>query len=68
MLSSPFKAAIACALILAVGSAWGSSAKVQISRQYKRWAHAALTNDVATVLAILTPDYTLRTYKGKTVA
>jgi hypothetical protein len=43
------------------------TARVQIERQYKRWAKAARTNDVETILAILTPDYTLKPYTGDVI-
>jgi ketosteroid isomerase-like protein len=42
--------------------------KDAIERQYKRWEQASLTNDVDAVLAILAPDYTLKTFTGKVIA
>lgn len=41
--------------------------RTQIERQYERWARAAKTNDVETILAILTPDYTLKPYTGDVI-
>lgn len=44
-----------------------ASVRSDIERQYKRWAKAALTNDVDTILEVLSPEYTLRTYAGQTI-
>ena len=41
--------------------------RAQIQRQYNRWGKAAKTNDVETILAILTPDYTLKPYSGAVI-
>ena len=43
------------------------SVRSRIDKQYKRWATAALTNDVETILSILAPDYTLKTYTGTVI-
>lgn len=40
------------------------TAQSQIESQYRRAAKATLTNDVDTLLSILTPDYVLLTYTG----
>ena len=45
-----------------------ASVRSDIQRQYHRWAKAALSNDVDTILSILAPDYTLHTYTGTTIA
>lgn len=45
-----------------------ASIRSDIEGQYKRWATAAKTNDVDTILSILTPSYTLRTYTGKVIS
>jgi ketosteroid isomerase-like protein len=45
-----------------------ASVRADIQRQYHRWAKAALSNDVDTILSILAPDYTLHTYTGTTIA
>lgn len=55
-------------LALAAFASARGSVKDDIGRQYKRWAKAALVNDVETILAILAPDYTLHTYTGKIIA
>jgi uncharacterized protein DUF4440 len=52
---------VLAAFCLAAMVAQGS-VRSDIDRQYKRWAKAAVTNDVDTILAILAPDYTLHTY------
>lgn len=52
---------------MAVGLA-GASPRSDIERQYHRWAKAALTNDVDTILSVLMPDYTLHTFAGKTIS
>ena len=44
-----------------------ASVRDQIDRQYKRWATAAVKNDVETILAIMAPDYTLKTYTGMVI-
>lgn len=36
----------------------------EIEGQYKKWAKAAMANDVDSVLTILAPDYVLVTYTG----
>ncbi len=58
-----------CGLFLAVmlSAAAMCSVRSDIDRQYHRWAKAALDNDVETVLAILAPDYSLRTFTGKMI-
>jgi hypothetical protein len=52
------------AVLVSVGQA---SARTDIQRQYKRWARAAVSNDVDTILSILAPDYALHTYTGTTI-
>jgi hypothetical protein len=47
--------------------ATGRSVRSLIDQQYKRWVSASLSNDVDSVLAILTPDYTLQTFDGKVI-
>ncbi len=39
-------------------------AKVSIQAQYDRWTKAYMAHDVPTLLAILSPDYTLKTANG----
>jgi len=53
--------------VLALGVSALASDRSQIERQYKRWAKAALVNDVETILDVLAPDYTLHTYTGTVV-
>jgi hypothetical protein len=45
-----------------------ATVRADIDHQYKRWAQAALSNDVETILAVLAPDYTLHTYTGTVIA
>ncbi len=54
------------ALFLLLGIAH-ASVRSDIERQYKRWAKAAVTNDVETILAVLHPGYTLRTFNGDVI-
>lgn len=51
----------------ALSLAYGESARGAIEGQYKRWARAALNNDVEGVLGILMPGYTLRTFDGTVI-
>jgi len=44
-----------------------ASVRSAIERQYQRGVKATLSNDVDTVLAILTPDYTIKTYTGQVI-
>ncbi|AIE85376.1 nuclear transport factor 2 family protein [Fimbriimonas ginsengisoli] len=53
---------------LAVVGYGQSSVRSNIDSQYKKWAKAAVQNDVDTILDILAPDYTLHTYTGKVIA
>jgi len=53
-------------LVLCVTSAY-ASVRDDIDRQYKKWAKAALTNDVETILSVLAPDYSLHTYTGTVI-
>jgi ketosteroid isomerase-like protein len=52
---------------LTAASITPASVRNDIDRQYHRWAKAAPANDVETILSILAPDYTLRTFTGKTI-
>lgn len=54
-------------LVLFAASLASASVKTDIDRQYKRWAKAAVANDVETILGIMAPDYTLKTYAGVVV-
>lgn len=54
-------------LASALASAHGGSARSAIEAQYKRWARAALNNDVEGVLAILAPGYALRAFDGTVI-
>ena len=53
------------AVLISTGHA---SVRSQIQSQYRRWAKAAVSNDVDTVLSILAPDYALHTYTGTTIS
>lgn len=44
-----------------------ASVRDEIEAQYARWARAALVNDVETVLSVLAPDYTLKTYTDSVI-
>ena len=54
-------------LIGAAASAAHGSVRTDIQRQYARWAKAAISNDVDTILSILAPDYELHTYTGTVI-
>jgi len=56
---------IAAALLATVAAQ--ASVKTDIERQYKRWAKATVANDVDTILNVLAPDYTLKTFTGTVV-
>jgi|SRR5579862_8432522 len=55
-------------LLLLAAISFASRTRSQIELQYKRWARAALSNDVDGVLAILSPNYALKTFDGKVIA
>lgn len=57
------------AYLLAAGTSASASASVRgdIEKQYQRWSKAALANDVETILDVLAPDYTLKTYTGQVI-
>jgi len=57
---------IGLTMLFLVAAAHGS-VRSDIERQYKRWAKAALVNDVETILDVLAPDYTLHTYTGSVI-
>ena len=44
-----------------------ASVQTEIQMQYDRWSKAALVNDVDTILEVLAPDYTLKTYTGQVI-
>lgn len=41
--------------------------RAEIQRQYARWSVAARRNDVATIMKIISPDYTLTTASGTVI-
>jgi hypothetical protein len=45
----------------------GASVKSDIEQQYKAWVRSSLKLDVDGVLAVLTPEYTLKTFDGKVI-
>ena len=54
--------------LLALAALVNASPRTEIEQQYKRWGKAALKNDADTILSILAPEYTLKTYAGKVIS
>ena len=53
--------------LMAMSSVAHTVVRKALERQYQSWAHAAVTNDVDRILAILAPEYTLKTFAGKVI-
>ncbi len=66
MAAKPLLLTLVAASMIGKASA-GDSVRSKIQTQYKRWVAASMRLDVDGVLAILTPDYTLKTFDGKLI-